>query len=150
MSGWKPIGVGVSARGAPAADLRAALLLMTMIMTIVFVPFALVVGPRLDQVTLELHQWPDFVSPTGIHHRLEVTAQGRILLDGKLRSDLVELRMSLDSIALERGAVVELQPDPEMRYGRFLEVLATAERAGLPHLLVTGDGGGYWPPPLRL
>ena len=149
MNDWDPIGPG-GALGSPAAGLRAALLLMAMMMTAVFVPFAHTYGPVLNQVPLELRQWPDPSPPARIRHRLEVTAQGRIILDGKLRSDLVELRMGLDLISLERRAVVELRPDPELRYETFLEVLAVAERAG-PSLSVAGEGGegeGFWPPPM--
>lgn len=131
--------------GSPAAGLRAALLVMAMTMSVVFVPFAHTYGPVLNQVPLELRQWPDESHPARIYHPLEIDAQGRIILDGKARSNLVELRMGLDILSLDRRAGVELRPDPNLPYESFLDVLATVECAGLPLTLASG-GGGYWPP----
>jgi biopolymer transport protein ExbD len=65
-------------------------------------------------------------------HTLEVTAEGRILVDGE-EVDFTGLRTRLDWIAVEKHWI-DYRPDPDARYELFLEVLAVTKRAGLERL----------------
>jgi hypothetical protein len=67
-------------------------------------------------------------------HRLVVTADGRMMLDGATL-DLIGLRQRLDLIEVE-GEWVSFEPDPNARYELFVEALATAKRARIERLQV--------------
>lgn len=130
----------------PISHFRAALLVTAMTFIAVSLPFLLTYPLPLHQVPMSLSEsWWDLraISP---YHRLEIASDGGIILDGRPRSDLVNLRVGLEIISLDHTAGVELRPHPELRYERFLEILAVAERAGLAHLRVTGDDVVYWSP----
>src|SRR5438045_2357970 len=123
MTGSGLISLG-SASDAPIAQFRAAMLLTTMTLLAVFLPILLCVPPRIDHVPVELLESPCGGQFAGRYHRLEIEADGRILLDGRPRANLVELRMGLDIITLDPAAGVEMRPNPNLRYETFLEILA--------------------------
>jgi biopolymer transport protein ExbD len=141
MTGSGLISLG-SASDAPIAQFRAAMLLTAMTLLAAFLPILLCIPPLINQVSVDLRESPCSGPAARVYHRLEIEADGRILLDGRPRANLVELRMGLDIITLDPAAGVEMRPNPNLRYETFLEVLATAERAGA-HLRVVGDGVMY-------
>ena len=147
MNDWDPIGPG-GALGSPAAGLRAALLLMAMMMTAVFVPFAHSYGPMLNQVPMNLREDVDDDPVVGRYHQVEIGPDERIRVDGRLQSGFMDYRRALDIIGADRASGVELRPDPNLRYEYFLEVLAIAKRAGLRHLRVAGEDDVYPAPPV--
>lgn len=113
----------------PGGYVRLALLAALLTVTSLGGAFLAVYRP------LPVHRVPlDLVAcaaaPAGAH-RIDIEANGRIVLDGGRRGDLVALRMQLERASVAADRVVALRPDPELRYERFLEIYAATQRAGI-------------------
>ena len=67
-------------------------------------------------------------SPT---HRLGIGRDGRMVFDGKPLCDLLDLRQHLDLIRAGREPILEVLPDPQLRYERLVEIIAVAGRAAV-------------------
>lgn len=146
---------------APLSHVRAAMLVAAIASMIAPLPFLFAYPPPIHRVRIDLSEAELGARAERLYHRLEVTADGRMILDGRPRADLVELRMGLDHLTLDPEAGLELRPHPELRYETFLEVLALTRRANVAHLLVTiapaetsarlyaGPGSGYGAGPAR-
>lgn len=72
--------------------------------------------------------------------RIELTAGETILFEGR-PVDLVRLRMELDLLSAQNAPWLELRPHPEMRYERFVEVLAAIARG--PEVYLRIDNGPF-------
>ncbi len=64
-------------------------------------------------------------------HRLEIDRDGQMTLDGRRMCDLLDLRQEFDVMANTQGPILEVLPDPELRHGRFVEIMAIARRANI-------------------
>ena len=123
---------------APLSHFRAAMLVTAIAFMVAPLPFLFAYPPPIHQVRIDLSG----AEAGRLYHRLDVTADGRTILDGRPSADLIELRMGLDLLTLDPEAGLELRPHPELRYEIFLEVLALTRRANVAHLRVaTGPAG---------
>lgn len=119
----------------PAGHIRAALLVMLLMGLAAGLPFLLLMGPELHQVPLALRE-RCVAAPEG-RHRLDIAADGGMRLDGEALPRLIDLRMHLDVIANQPAPMLALRVDPEVRYDRFLEILAVTQRANVRRIRLT-------------
>lgn len=96
-------------------------------------------------IPLQSHEVPmDLPAPGGIAgvppvtHALLLNRDGSISYDGKPTSDAA-LPAQLRTMLADPQALLTLRTDPEARYERFDQLLATVKRAGVTKLAFVGN-----------
>lgn len=105
-------------------------MLVLLIMLIVTIP------GMTHKVPVDLPQG-DSVTPPGLPHRLDITADGSLLWDGARMTDAQLPRRLAAGVAADRALLI--QTDEATRYARFDAVLATVKRAGVTKLAFVGN-----------
>jgi len=108
----------------PLIDVMLVLLIM-MIMTL---PLST------QKVPVDLPQGTPGAALQAEPHRLDITAAGALLWDGKGVSDAALPGLLATAKAASPDAELHLRTDPETRYERFDQVLAMVKRAGIERL----------------
>jgi len=126
---------------APIADLNITPLIDVMLVLLVM--FILVLPAVTHEVPIDLPRpMPDTSLPTTAH-RLTLSREGAVALDGAALDD-AGLAGRLRVLAADRQAVLTLRTDPETRYERFDQVLAVVKRAGVTRLGFEGQRDVRW------
>ena len=133
----KPVVFGAETR-ASLVHIRAALfILATMLLAVCAALLPLFPQPT-HAVPLDLideHLQRRLLVGSQIH-RLEVDRDGNMVFDGTRLCDLIALRQRLDFIMLSEEPILEILPDPELRYETVIEIIAVAGRASVRNLQV--------------
>jgi biopolymer transport protein ExbD len=121
---------------APIADLNITPLIDVML--VLLVVFLMSLPALTHEVPLDLPQPnPDPAKPLAMH-RLELTRSGALRLDGAAVDDAT-LTARLAPIATDPQSSLVMRTDPEARYERFDQTLATVKRAGITRLGFEGN-----------
>ncbi|MDK2768275.1 ExbD/TolR family protein [Sphingomonas sp.] len=105
-------------------------MLVLLIMLIVTIP------SMTHKVPVDLPQG-DSVTPPGLPHRLDITADGSLLWDGARMTDAQLPGRLAAGVAADRALLI--QTDEATRYARFDDVLAQVKRAGVTKLAFVGN-----------
>ena len=79
----------------------------------------------------------DSVTPPGLPHRLDITADGSLLWDGARMTDAQLPGRLAAGVAADRALLI--QTDEATRYARFDDELAQVKRAGVTKLAFVGN-----------
>lgn len=122
----------------PGGHVRMALLATAMLLLVLLA--ALFTVPRRATHILRLDLGDEAsiraLDPGCQFHRIDIAADGKIALDGTIRKDLIELRMALELLSLEGWPPLRIHADPELRYERFIEIVAVIKRANFPDIVL--------------
>lgn len=118
----------------PVSHFRVALLTVAMALSVVFLILLLTVSPTQHAIKIDVwdaRDWPDPVVNRPVHV-LAILADGSMTFSGAPVPDLRSLRQLVD---LDQQAVpvpmLRVEPDPNLRYADFLEVLAVIKHANV-------------------
>lgn len=128
---------------APLSHFRSALLATALLLPALVVLPTLGLQPPTHALRIDLIVDSYAAAAPWPRHRLDVTADGRAILDGRPVADLIELRMRLDTITIESEPGLELRPDAEARHEDFMEVLGVIRRSSMPNLRVLAEGAVF-------
>ncbi len=108
------------------------------VMLVLLVMLILTIPPLTHKVAIDLPRpHPGRIDPS-VPHRLEIERSGALQWDGARVSDAA-LTGRLAAFNRDGASVLQLRTDPEARYERFDQVLATGKRANVTRLAFVGN-----------
>ena len=107
------------------------------VLLVLLVMFILLVPTMTHKVPIDLPQGSD-AAPPPMTHRLELTREGALRLDGAGVS-VNALPGRLEAIADQPDATLVLRTNPATRYERFDQTIAAVKRAGVTRLGFEGN-----------
>lgn len=113
------------------------------VLLVLLVMFILVLPTLTHEVPLDLPQPRPVATLPITTHRLVLSREGALALDG-VAVDETTLSARLKALAADRQAVLTMRTDPETRYERFDQVLAVVKRAGVTRLGFVGERAAEW------
>lgn len=126
----------------PISHFRVALLTVATALSVVVLILLITVSPTQHAIKIDVWDsgdWPDTVAHRPVHV-LAIRADGRMTFSGAPIADLRALR---DLVDLDQQAVpvptLIVEPDPNLRYADFLEVLAVIEHANVYNFCIDFD-----------
>jgi len=119
----------------PLSHFRSAMLLVAMAIAAICLPFLLAMPPVYHRLGLDLTV-VELPKDAFLIHRLDILRDGSTFLDGVRRCDFLDLRRGLDLMTATGGTLLDIHPDPELRYELFLETFATVKRAAVPQPVI--------------
>jgi biopolymer transport protein ExbD len=128
MRRLQPAYASAVGEGRPIAELNMTPLIDVLLVLIVM--FILLVPAVTNELPVDLPRGPTTDAP-GVTHRLTVTRDGAVALDGVGLSDAA---LAGRLAALGEDAAVTLAAAPDARYERAVQVLAVVKRAGVTRL----------------
>jgi biopolymer transport protein ExbD len=117
--------------GDPAPHAVRAQLLFAFLLSALLLPFLLTWPPATHKLTLQLEYPPPLRHAR--FHKLDIAADGAIRLDGE-QLDLIGLRKRLETITSTSTDWIDMHPDADVDYERFLIAFAVVQRARVGRL----------------
>jgi biopolymer transport protein ExbD len=108
------------------------------VMLVLLVMLILTIPPLTHKVAIDLPRPHTGRVDPSVPHRLEIERSGALRWDGARVSDAA-LAGRLAAFNRDGASVLQLRTDPEARYERFDQVLATVKRANVTRLAFVGN-----------
>jgi len=126
----------------PISHFRVALLTVATALSVVVLILLITVSPTQHAIKIDVWDAPDWLDPIVDRpvHVLAIRADGSMTYSG---APVANLRALRDLVDLDQQAVpvpmLRVEPDPNLRYADFLEVLAVIEHANVYNFCIDFD-----------